>query len=434
MHCQQVKGKKRVKIGIITKKGKRRDEKKTMEYTEMLEREVKSAKFLEAGRKKQSDFTRKRKLPFWKICVFLIGIVHECLSVAFRRFGEKIGEETRISEQALSEARNKIKWEAFGGLSEKISSFAYTGSYDRWKGYRIWAADGTKFALPNYPELAELWGNEKGSPMARGSILYDVLNYTVFDGQIEPLKIDERTLAKRHLTALCERIGESKDKELVIFDRGYPSEDMIDFCEKNGLFYVMRVKSKFNLAVDSQKGNDGYVQIGRHKVRVVKVVLDTGEVETLLTNLTGNFNFKELYFMRWGVEKEYDVLKNTLEIENFSGRTETAIRQDFHIHIIASNMLAASFWEAQEIVDKERNSDDSNKYVYVVNAAQAAAAMRDYLILAVLASSPRKRSAIFKKMHRVMADAVIPVRPDRIVLRKKHNRKSKFHLNSKPNL
>ena len=133
---------------------------------------------------------------------------------------------------------------------------------------------------------------------------------------------------------------------------------MINFCESHGLFYLMRVRNKFNLDVDNQKENDGYVQIGEHKARVIKVTLDTGEIETLLTNLTENFNFKELYFVRWGVEKAYDVLKNTLEIENFSGRTETAVRQDFHIHIIASNMLAASFWEAQEIVDAERNADD----------------------------------------------------------------------------
>jgi hypothetical protein len=78
----------------------------------------------------------------------------------------------------------------------------------------------------------------------------------------------------------------------------------------------VRVRSKFNLAVDNQKENDGYVKIGNHKVRVIKVMLDTGEIEVLLTNLTETFDFKELYFKRWGVEKEYDVLKNTLEIEN----------------------------------------------------------------------------------------------------------------------
>jgi hypothetical protein len=411
---------------------KRNEEKKTKEYTEMMEKEINSLGFLEKGRKKSSDFTRKRKLPFPKLCLFLLGIVHECLSVAFRRFTEKIGDAVTMTEQSLSEARNKIKWEAFAELSASVSDFAYTGDYARWNGYRLWGIDGTKFALPNYPELAEKFGDEKGSPTARGSILYDLMNYTVFDGQIENLDVDERTLAKRHLNALVER--QDTSKELVIFDRGYPSEDMIDFCEENGLHYLMRVRTKFNVEVDNLPLDGGYVQIGKHKVRVVKVVLDTGEIETLLTNLTENFNFKELYFMRWGVEKEYDVLKNTLEIENFSGRTETAIRQDFHIHIIASNMLAASFWEAQEIVDAERNADDTNKYEYIVNTAQAAAAMRDYLILAILADSPRKRTRLLNKMHRIMADAVIPIRTDRIVQRKKNNRKSKFHHNRKPNL
>jgi hypothetical protein len=400
----------------------------------MIEKEITSVEFLEVARKRAVDFTRKRKLGFEKLFLFLLGIVHESLRVAFRRFGEKIGEEIKMSEQSLSEARDKIKWEAFAELSEKVGKFAYTGDYERWNGYRVWGMDGTKFALPNYPEIAKKWGDEKGSPMARGSILYDVINYTVFDGQIEPLSVDERSLAKKHIDGLVARMGIQLDKELVISDRGYPSEAMIDYYEANGLFYVMRVREKFNLEVDKQESTDGYVQIGRHKVRVVKVTLDTGEIETLLTNLTENFDFKELYYLRWGVEIEYDVLKNTLEIENFSGRTETAIRQDFHIHVIASNLLAASFWEAQEIVDRERNSDNTNKYEHKVNVAQAAAALRDYLILAILADSPRKRKRLLKKMLRIMADSVIPVRPDRVVKRKKNNRKAKFHHNRKPNL
>jgi len=319
-------------------------------------------------------------------------------------------------------------------LSEKISDFAYTGGYERWNGYRVWGTDGTKFALPNYPEVAAYWGDEKGSPTARGSILYDVINYTVFDAQIEPLSVDERTLAKKHIDALVDRMGIHIDKELLIYDRGYPSEELIDYHESNGLFYLMRVRNKFNLDVDKQESTDGFVQIGQHKVRVVKVTLDTGEIETLLTNLTGKFNFKELYFMRWGTEKEYDVLKNTLEIENFSGRTETAIRQDFHIHVIASNMLAASFWEAQVIIDEQRNSDNNNKYEYKVNVAQAVSVLRDYLIPAIIADSPRKRRRLLKKMRTLMAAAVIPVRPNRVVPRNKNNRNAKFHHNRKSNL
>jgi len=195
----------------------------------------------------------------------------------------------------------------------------------------------------------------------------------------------------------------------------------------------MRVRRKFNIDVDSQHTDDGYVQIGQHNVRVVKVTLDTGEIETLLTNLTQQFNFKELYFKRWGVEKEYDVLKNTLEIENFSGRTETAIKQDFYIHMLASNLLAASFWEAQEIVENERNNDN-NKYDYKVNTAQAAGVLREYLIWAILSEDSNEITRLLNEMHRLMASSVIPIRPNRIVPRNASNRKAKFHHNRTPNL
>jgi len=338
----------------------------------------------------------------------------------------------KMSEQALSEARNKIKWEAFAELSERISDFAYTGDYTLWNGYRVSAIDGSKQALPNDPKLARKFGRDKGSPMGRGSVLYDVINYTVIDGQLEPLSIDERELAKRHLQQLIKKAR--GHKELIIFDRGYPSEDLIEFCKANGLFYLMRVRRKFNLDVDKQYASDGYVWIGKCRVRVIKVILDDGEIETLLTNLVENFDFKELYYLRWGVEKEFDVLKNVLEIENFSGRTETAIRQDFYIHIIASNFLAAAYWEAQETVDEERNADTGNKYKYKVNIAQAAGTMRDYLVPAILADDPDKRAQLFEEMRRTMADAVILIRPDRKVPRRPNNRKAKFHHNRKSNL
>jgi hypothetical protein len=51
------------------------------------------------------------------------------------------------------------------------------------------------------------------------------------------------------------------------------------------------------------------------QVRAVKVKLSTGETEVLLTSLMDkdkypNEIFKELYFLRWGIETHYGVLKN----------------------------------------------------------------------------------------------------------------------------
>ena len=46
------------------------------------------------------------------------------------------------------------------------------------------------------------------------------------------------------------------------------------------------------------------------KIRLIKVILDTGEIEILMSNLMDKKKypkaiFKELYFMRWGIETSY---------------------------------------------------------------------------------------------------------------------------------
>lgn len=50
--------------------------------------------------------------------------------------------------------------------------------------------------------------------------------------------------------------------------------------------------------------------------------------------------FKELYFKRWTVETKYCELKHKLEIENFSGRTQEAIYQDYYISATLCNIIA----------------------------------------------------------------------------------------------
>lgn len=70
------------------------------------------------------------------------------------------------------------------------------------------------------------------------------------------------------------------------------------------------------------------------KVRFVRVRLDTGEYEVLITNLldTEIFpteEFKAIYHMRWGVEGFYKILKSRLTLENFTGKTADTVYQDF---------------------------------------------------------------------------------------------------------
>ncbi len=102
---------------------------------------------------------------------------------------------------------------------------------------------------------------------------------------IAPLSTNEQTLALGHVQAtkdLC-----PNDKKLNIYDRGYASFDFIEKLEAHGLFYLCRVKIKFNSDIDAQTKADGYVWLEkagkRLHVRVIKFALDSGEIETLIT-------------------------------------------------------------------------------------------------------------------------------------------------------
>ena len=106
------------------------------------------------------------------------------------------------------------------------------------------------------------------------------------------------------------------------------------------------------------------------KVRLVKVLLNSGEVELLITSLMDETKypaliFKELYFKRWGIESLYDKLKNKLLIENFTGYSETSILQDFYCTLFLSNIQSLLVSEANEELATKGIED--KKYEYKVN-------------------------------------------------------------------
>jgi hypothetical protein len=66
--------------------------------------------------------------------------------------------------------------------------------------------------------------------------------------------------------------------------------------------------------------------------------------------------FKELYFLRWGVECKYKELKSSIEIEEFSGTKQIAIEQDFYASIYLS-MVASLIKKYADTKIADENKD-----------------------------------------------------------------------------
>ena len=401
-----------------------------------------SISFKVAARTKAEYFTRKRKMPFEELMIFMLLSLKSSTSSALRRFFERLGKKNiTMTQQSLSEARQKVNVWAFVAIYKLTVETMTKQLNNKWHNYRVYAVDGSKIALPAEQELREHYGalgKNSTAPTAQGSVLYDVLNDIVADALIEPMSTDERTLALRHIEALKDIAP--ADEKLVIFDRGYPSYGLIDKLESEGIKYVMRVKAKFNLDIDAQKSKDGYVWLEQNgkriHVRVIKFMLESGEMETLITNITdkrlGVKAFKKLYFMRWPVEIKYDIVKNKLQLENFNTRTVDGIGQDFYAAMYLTNLAASIAINAKEEIESTR-IDKENKYQYKANLNELIGILKDKFIFAIAQRRRKVQARLVEEIVDEVTRYVVPIRPNRTQPRNPSPRRAKFHHNQKAN-
>ena len=394
---------------------------------------------LNESRLKPQYFTRKRKLPFYALLKFLLSMHKTSTQSALGKFLERKG--ITMSQQALSKARSKFDHtpflKLFNGIRNAFYSSEYIDKLHKFNGKFLIAIDGSDTALPNLPSLLKKFGgtgSKASSPTARMSIAYDILNDFIMEANFSPLIVSERDHAKNHI----EQVGKIIDwkDSVFIMDRGYASQELIELLSKKS-FYLFRLRTKFNTEIDALPlGSHIITMYGNVKVRIVKFVLPSGEIETLLTNLfdLDESEFKDLYFKRWRIEVKYDVVKNKLEMPCFSGFSENVIMQDFWISIYLANMAAIAKNEADEKIKEER-LDKDNKYEYQTNVNTLIGSMRDRLADAVFTRNPAQRQ---KKLERIILEiqkSVVPIRPDDgNTPRLENTRKVKYHHNKRSNL
>jgi hypothetical protein len=275
--------------------------------------------------------------------------------------------------------------------------------------------------------------------MALSSMLYDLENNIIVDAKITSIHGNERSLAEEHLNALQNMAGYNLGhRELIIFDRGYPSFDLIKSLSDKGIAYVMRVWKGFVNEQELGDSLEGWVAPGKtgRQVRLIQLELSSGEEELLVTNLSEKEleygAFGELYHKRWGIETKYKELKQKLETENFSGRLVENVKQDFYAMMTVSNMLASCLREANRKANRQREHKE-NLYEYRVNVNHATGVFRDQLIRVIIEEDYIARRYLMNGLIRCMERRVVPIRPNRDIARNKRRLNAKFHHNHKSN-
>jgi IS4 transposase len=404
---------------------------------------VKQKRYEQRSKKRKQDFTRKRKMTFNELIYFMLSMVKESTQNALERvFPQLKKENLYMSRQAFSAARQKIKWEAFQELFQTSVYGSYQEDWDTWRGYRVMAIDGSFLRLPCDRELVEYYGglgHEQTAATALASLVYDLQNNIVVDARIAAVSENERALAEEHLRALQGMADYNRGhRELIIFDRGYPSGEFVNSLSDKEIAYVIRVPKGFIREQELKGAREGRVSLRKtgRRVRAIRIALSSGEQEILITNLKKAEMeyeaFGELYHKRWGIETKYKELKQKLETENFSGRLVDNVKQDFYAMMTVANMVASCVREANRGAKKEREGR-GNLYEYQVNVNHAIGVFKDRLIRVIIEEDRIARHYLMRDLVRQMERRVVPIRPKREVLRKDCHRKGKFHHNHKSN-
>ena len=96
--------------------------------------------------------------------------------------------------------------------------------------------------------------------------------------------------------------------------------------------------------------------------------------------------FKDLYFKRWGIETNYNRLKSNIHVEEFSGLTEIAIRQDFYANVFINNLQSIIALDSKEEIDRE---NEGNEYEYKINRNLSLGFMKDRIVEIFTSDNPR---------------------------------------------
>jgi hypothetical protein len=364
----------------------------------------------------------------------------------------------RITKGGFSKSRRNLAPDAFLELNDLVwRRFYQQVDYLGYHGHKLLAVDGTFLNLPNHKSIREEFGvrgmgrgTKKDVPksMCLLSMLYDPVNYLTLDVQTGPTDGSEMDLLMKHLP----KVGKG---DILMMDRGYPSRALFAALQTKGIHFVVRMvmnwlpvkkfmqSRKQDMEVTLEVPDGDYERYKQQfpsirktvKCRLVKVLGDNGEQQVICTSLLDNAKYKpselgELYRIRWGIEEGYKMYKARVQVEAFSGKTATAVKQDIYAKAMMMTMCAALAFPIEERVIREYKEDQKKgmvKHLRKINRTFAYWSAKGILIGIFIKRMGRRALAVFDKQVEANTEVV---RPGRSSPRKKKPPRL-YHMNYK---
>lgn len=398
--------------------------------------------FINKHKDKLTHFTRDRVLKFVTVFLLILRNSAKSIQLVLNEIFLQGVISTSVSASAYVQARKKFRHTAFVELNEGIIGIYYSDDkIKRWKGFRCIGVDGSKIILPNTSDMKKEFGEikiknqkmESSYPSALFVCCYDVLNHMAIKSVLVSSLLYEADVAANLLE-------KDSRNDLLIYDRGFASYKFLATLVKNNKNYLVRCpyssfkateslfknsamgwsKIVYLKAPQDQKKNLEHLGLPLEiKVRLVSVILSTGEIEVLATSIMGSHftrdDFKEAYYLRWGVEGYFNLLKGRLALENFTGKTVESVKQDFWATVFISNLETIMTEETEEEINSL--SSKEIRHEKRVNKAVSFNIIKNSIFDLLL--NQKDKSDTFQKMKLAFKTNPVLIRPERSPSRKK---------------
>ena len=389
-----------------------------------------------------SDFTRKRKLPFEKLLAVLVGMGGGTLN-------KELLDHFKCSpnvatSSAFLQQRDKLLPEALDYL---LHEFTDTCARPKtYRGYRLYAVDGSDIQILTDPTDEKTY-----FPPAPTRWEMNLLHIDAMYDLCTHLYVDTIVRGKRgfsEYSALNKMVDRMNVTEptVIIADRGYESYNVFAHIQEKGCYFLIRIKDvgrpgiisaaqlpdseEFDIVNDlllTRKQTNQVKQLMKNEpnkyrhisntspfdfldlhtnmfypmsFRIVRFQVEPGVFESVATNLPADSfppdELKLLYHMRWGIETSFRHLKHTLGLLNFHSKKTEYIVQEIFAKFIMYNFCEMI---TSHVVIQERN----RKYIYNVNFSSAVLICRNFLRYNVSPSS----------VENLIAKYITPVKPGR---------------------
>ena len=425
---------------------------------EALRNKLHDAEFIARHRVRPEDFTRHRQLTFPIVMLFVLQKTAKSIQRHLHEFLDELAHGELFeppTSGAWTHARAKLKHTAFIELNQQVVLPLVNQQSDQlksWHGHRLFGHDSSLIRLPDSPELAAQFGrveikNDRGAtgtayPEGRMAVVYDLLNRVGVDARLESSRVGEVALA-------IEQSAHLRPGDVVINDRGFTGYRYLAEHLQRGVQVIGRCSiGSFAAAQELFRLN----RAGRSKlvklfapadqraqlkvlglpleliVRFVSLRLPDGKLEVLVTTLLDEEayptdEFLPVYHYRWSHETFYHVLKSRLDLENFSGETVEAVRQDFHAAILLCNLESLLTRPAQMALQDSTAEDQHPKQL---NRADAYHALKAQLLPLLYGDLPAEK--VVQKLQLLFLARPISVPPDRKVPRRKQSFHRSYHF------